>query len=93
MTGAGVSRFCTRSNCPGRAGPDECVIHAELRAEIEAFLEVGRARGQLAADGEIPAPSATAQAHADLELPKNWRLTCKRRYPATRTASRVRWRT
>jgi hypothetical protein len=45
------------------------VIVVELRAEIEAFLEVGPARGQLTADGEIPAPRPTAQAHADLELP------------------------
>jgi hypothetical protein len=39
------------------------------RAPREIFLEIGPARGQLTANGEIPAPSATGQGHADRELP------------------------
>ena len=50
------------------AGPHPRIVGPELLAEVEPFLHVGHARGQLAADGEPSPPRAAAVRHRDRRL-------------------------
>jgi len=50
------------------AGADPRMVVAELAAEIEPFLPVGPARGQLAAEREPAAPGAAAERHGEALL-------------------------
>jgi len=52
----------------GGAGHDERMIVLKLGAEVETFLAIGLARGQLPAQGEVASPRSAAQGHADLKL-------------------------
>src|SRR5258706_584405 len=51
-----------------RAGADERMIARQFGAEVDAFLPVGLAGCQLASDGEVAAPGASAAIHANLHL-------------------------
>ncbi len=51
-----------------RAGGDARVIVWQLRAEVQAFLEVGLPARQLAAHREVPAPRVASQLHPDGEF-------------------------
>jgi hypothetical protein len=44
------------------------VISTQLRAEVNAFLQVGSARSQFPADWKISAPGFAAFSHANLKL-------------------------
>ena len=50
------------------AGPHPGVVLVEIGAEVQAFLEVGDASGELAADGEPPPPRPTGVGHRDGRL-------------------------
>ncbi len=47
----------------GLAGADALVVLLELLPEVQAFLEIRPARGELAADGKVAAPGAPAARH------------------------------
>src|SRR5215813_2212812 len=44
------------------------MIVSKLRAEIDAFLQIGLTQSQLVSDREIPAPGSTAMGHSYLHL-------------------------
>src|SRR5262245_39096658 len=54
------------------AGPGHRVIVSELRAEIDAFFQIGLARSQFASDREIAAPGPAATGHVNLHLRFNF---------------------
>src|SRR5262249_18615242 len=61
----GGKQIGAMERCPGRYSR---IVERQLLAEVDAFLDVGLAGGELAPQREIAAPSATAFGHRDLHL-------------------------